>query len=395
MPERDIVSPLHLGVAYQFDSLAEGAEVFSVAGAGYAYNRMGNPTVTLLEKMMTALEDREPYAVKDSFLGKYENRAWATNSGLTALALLVFGLTHGTEKRRIVTSPRIYGGSYHQFQALSKGHGIEVVFVKNPHNLNEWIDAITAETAFVFLETPSNPNADIFDIERIAIIAHEVGVPLVVDGTLGVTLQHPLSLGADAVLHSVTKALNRQSTGLGGVVVGSCKFAARHEEVLNDYLVSLGAIMHPLSAWFVLNNRFTLERDMGTFSENARVVSSFLTRYTKVKKVNYELQGTSIYSLQGQQMPRGIGGLFSFEMNSFEDAKKFVEELTMLPHAYLAPHLGDVRYLAIHPASTTHAKLSEAEMRAVNITPELVRFSAGLGDPAPVLDDIAAVFRSL
>lgn len=336
------------------------------------------------------LEDGKPYAVKDSVLEKYENRAWATNSGLTALALLVLGLTHGSGKRHIVTSPSLYGGSYHQLQLFARGHDIRMRFVKNPHNLAEWDKAIGNSTAFVFLETPSNPNADIFDIERIAGIAHRVGVPLVVDGTLGVTLQHPLALGADAVLHSVTKALNRQSTGLGGVLVGSREFVARYEEILNDYLVSIGAIMHPLSAWFPLNSRFTLERDMVVFSENARTVASFLVGLTHVKKVNYpEFYENGMYSLEGRQMPRGIGGLFSFEMRSFEEAKRFVEELTKLPYVHLAPHLGDARYLVIHPASTTHAKLSESEMREVNITPELVRFSVGLGDPAPIIDNIS------
>ncbi|MBI3075236.1 MAG: aminotransferase class V-fold PLP-dependent enzyme [Parcubacteria group bacterium] len=395
---KDIVTPLHLSAAYQFDSLEEGTEVFSTAGAGYAYNRMGNKNVTLFEQMMTALEYGEPFAVKDEFLEKYENRAWATNSGLTALMLLVFGLTHGKEgkKRRIVTSPCIYGGSYHQLQLLAEGHGIQAVFVKNPHDFASWREAINEDTAFVFLETPANPNADIFDIQAIARIAHSAGTVLVVDGTLGVTLQYPLALGADAVLHSATKALNRQSTGLGGIIVGSRDFIVRHEAVLNDYLVSLGAIMYPQSAWFILNNRFTLERDMAFFSGNALRVATFLARHGKVKKVNHPvLHGDEMYSLHGTQMPRGIGGVFSFEMNSYDEAKRFVESVTKSENVYLAPHLGDVRYLMIHPASTTHAKLTEVQMREVNITPELVRFSVGLGDPAPVLEDLSAALKNL
>jgi len=395
MPGRDLVPPLHLSVVYEFDTLAEGAEVFSTAGAGYAYSRMGNPTVTLFEKMMTALEDGAPITVKDSVLEKHENRAWATNSGLTALNLLVFGLTHGNKKRRIVTSPCIYGGSYHALQLFAAGHGIEVVFVKKPLLLSEWVGAITKDTAFVFLETPSNPNAEVFDIGAIARIAHHAGTELVVDGTLGVALQYPLALGADAVLHSVTKALNRQSTGLGGVLVGSCEFCARHEEILNDYLVSTGAIMHPLSAWFPLNNRFTLERDMRAFSENALRVAQFLTGQPKVKKVNYPGLSSDMFSLEAVQMRGGTGGLLSFEMKSFEAAKRFVEELTRRNNVYLAPHLGDVRYLVIHPASTTHAKLSEEAMRAVNIPPELVRFSVGLDDPALALEDISTVLKNL
>lgn len=310
---------------------------------------------------------------------------------------LVLALTHwrGGAKRRIVTSPYIYGGSYHQLQLLAAGHGIETVFVKEPHNLASWREVLTEYTAFVFLETPSNPNADIFDIRAIAQIAHQAGTILVVDGTLGVTLQYPLALGADAVLHSATKALNRQSTGLGGVIVGSKSFLASYEAILNDYLVSLGAIMHPLSAWFILNDRFTLEGDMVRFSENAHSVAAFLVM-AGVKKVNYPaLYDSETYSLRSVQMPQGIGGVFSFEMRSYDDAKRFVEAVTRGDNVYLAPHLGDVRYLMIRPASTTHAKLSEAEMRAVNITPELVRFSVGLGDPAPVLEDLSSALKNL
>ncbi len=378
-----IIPPLYLGISYEFDSVQEGALIFENPGRGYAYGRMGNPTVTAFESWLAEME------------GVEEGSVWATSSGLSALALLFWSLTSKSlgRAKRVVVSPYIYGGSFHQLQSWRNDHNYEVVFVDNPFDLSSWEKAVQPGAAFAFLETPTNPTIDIFDIKAIAEIAHRYNTFLVVDNTVTPVLQKPLRLGADAVLYSVTKALNRQSTGLGGALIGSPRFLEKNENVINDYHVSTGAIMHPLSAYFTLLNRTTLQRDMEQFSENALAVAGFLEAHPKVKKVNYPfLPGNRHHALACRQMTGG-GGLLSFEMQSFEVARKLAESLKS---ARLAPHLGDENEnLVIHPASTTHSKLSYKELLEVNVSPELVRLSVSLGDMNKLTAEIGEILETL
>lgn len=379
-----IVPPLYLGISYEFDSVQEGAQIFENPARGYAYGRMGNPTVTAFENWLAEMEGVKPGSI------------WATSSGLSALALLFWSLTSKLFRKqaRVVASPYIYGGSFHQLASWRDEHGYDVVFVDNPFDLSAWEKALRSyNTAFAFLETPTNPTLDVFDIRAIAEIAHYYNTFLVVDNTVTPVLQKPLQLGADAVLYSVTKALNRQSTGLGGALVASPSFLEITEKVINDYHVSTGTIMHPLSAYFTLLNRTTLQRDMEQFSENALTVARFLETHPKVKKVNYPfLPSNKHYALASRQMTGG-GGLLSFEMQSFEAARQLVESLN---GARLAPHLGDENdNLIIHPSSTTHSKLSPEELLQVNIPPELVRLSVSLGDMSKLLDEVEEVFETL
>ena len=295
-----------------------------------------------------------------------------------------------------MVSPYIYGGSFHQLQLWRNDHNCEVVFVDDPFNLTSWEKEIKPGAAFVFLETPTNPTLDIFDIKSIAQIAHSYGTFLVVDNTITPVLQKPLELGADAVLYSVTKALNRQSTGLGGALVGSPCFMEETEKVLNDYHISTGAIMHPLSAYFTLLNRTTLQRDMELFSENALKVAEFLEEHPRVRRVRYPfLPSHTSYALARRQMTGG-SGLLSFELESFEAANKLVESLESSKKARLAPHLGDENInLVIHPASTTHSKLSPEELSKVRITPELVRLSVNLGEMDELISELDQVLKTL
>src|SRR3989338_406956 len=382
-PFHSIVPPLYLGVSYGFDTVHQGAKIFDDPACGYAYGRMGNPTVTAFEHWLASVEE-----VK-------EGSVWATSTGLSALVLLFLGLTAKSLGRgkRVVVSSYIYGGSFHQLQLWHNDHGYEIVFVDNPFDLSSWEKAISPGAAFVFMETPANPTIDVFDIEAIAKIAHRYNTFLVVDNTVAPILQKPLKLGADAVLYSVTKALNRQSTGMGGALIGSPRFLEETEKILNDYHVSTGAIMHPLSAYLTFLNRTTLSRDMDLFSKNALEVAEFLERHPKVKKVHYPfLSGNPQYTLARQQMTGG-GGLLSFEMQSFEAACKLVESLCL---ARMAPHLGDENEnLIIHPASTTHSKLSPQELLQVNIPQELVRLSVSLGDMNKLIAELDEVFKIL
>lgn len=384
-----IVPPLHLGIAYEFLSADEGAKIFKDPTLGYAYGRMGNPNVTLCEEYLTELENAE------------DGRTWATSSGLSALQLLVMSMPENTStpKKHIVTSPYIYGGSYHQLQLWQERFGFEVTLVDDPHDIVDWENAITKSTAFVFLETPTNPTLDVFDIKGVAAIAHAYSVPLVVDNTLGVTLQKPLELGADAVLHSVTKHIIGNSSGLGGSITGTAEFVEKYGEKITEYFIHLGLIMHPFSAWLALQNRASLPLQMERVSENAQKIAQFFAEQSRngnvVTKVYYphlSRHPHERHSIAYRQMTAG-GGLLSFELESFEVAQKFVETQQS---AILAPHLGDVNnHLIIHPASTTHSKLSEEGLAHVKITPGLVRLSVGLEDPAEVIKDFSRVLSEI
>lgn len=367
-PTLSLVPPLYLGVVHGFESLEDGAAIFAGEKEGFAYGRMGNPTVKEFEEWLTKLE-----------LGR---KTFATTSGLAAVQLLVMALAD--KKREIVSSPFIYGGTYHLFQMLS-GHGWAIKFVENAHDLKSWEEAITANTAFVFLETPANPRLDVFDIKSIADISHRKETILVVDNTIATPcLQRPLSWGADIVLHSTTKYLNRQSTGLGGAIVLGSNLGEDVEEKLHDWFVHLGIIMNPMTAWFCLNNSYTLKRDMIDFSASAQYMADWLIFSPKVKKVYYP--GRS------RQLERGASGLLAFEMHSFEAAKTFCQSLNTV---ILAPHLGDARHLIIHPASTTHSRLSPEDLAKVHITPELVRFSIGLGDVHDLIKDFTQALNKI
>ncbi|OGN08910.1 MAG: hypothetical protein A3J46_02520 [Candidatus Yanofskybacteria bacterium RIFCSPHIGHO2_02_FULL_41_11] len=382
-PFCSIVPPLYLGISYEFNSVEKGAQIFEDPALGYAYWRMGNPTVTAFEKWLAKVE------------GVKEGSVWATSSGLSAVSLLFWGLTAKSlgRPKKVVISPYIYGGSFHQLQLWQNNHDCEVVFVDDPFNLSSWEKEIKSGAAFVFLETPTNPTLDIFDIRSIAQIAHKHNTFLIVDNTVTPVLQKPLELGADAVLYSATKALNRQSTGLGGAIIGSPRFMEETEKVLSDYHISTGAIMHPLSAYFILLNRTTLRRDMELFSKNALKVAEFLEKHPKVRQVHYPfLPNNADYSLARRQMTGG-SGLLSFELGSFKAAVRLVESLQTVR---LAPHLGDENEnLIIHPASTTHSKLSLEELKKVRISPELVRLSVSLGDMDELISELDQVLKIL
>lgn len=376
-PYRSIVPPLYLGSVYGFLSADEGAAIFSGAQEGYAYTRLGNPTIAAFESW---LADAEGGA-----------RTFATGSGLSALLLAVVALTK--KRKRIVTSPYIYGGSYHLMHLLRQ-RDVKIDFVKNARKLKSWEEAVTKETAFVLLETPSNPSVDVFDIAAIAEIAHKKGAMLIVDNTIATpALQKPLAFGADAVLHSVTKYLMRQSGGLGGALVGSKKFMELFGDELFDWFVHTGLIMHPFSAWLALQQSYTLENDMRTFSAYALRVAETIERNPKVKKIYYPYLATSPhYALAKRQMPNGGSGLFAFEVGSFTAAKKLVNSLRSVA---IAPHLGDIRSLIIHPASTTHSRLSSQERKAVGISDTLIRCSVGLANIHETIRDLEQALRKI
>ena len=378
-----LVSPLYLGIAHELESIDQGAAIFGGSSPGFAYARMGNPNVTECEEYLTELE------------GAKGGRTWATSTGLSALQLLVLSMLAKTprKRRRIITSPYIYGGSYHQFQLWRDKFDFKIVFVEDPFDLTSWEEAIGSGGAFVFLETPGNPTVDVFDIAGVAEIAHAHNTPLVVDNTVAVTLQKPLELDADAVMLSVTKAPIGQSVGLGGAIVGTQSFVEKFGDMMDEFRTSVGGIMHPMSAWFTVLNRANLPMQMERCSKNAMRIAIFLESRKFGIRINYPfLPSGPEYALAKEQMDLG-GGLLSFELKDFETARAFVE---LSESTLLVPHLGHMSdHLVIHPASTTHSQLSEEELATVKIGPGLVRMSVGLEDPKEVLEDFGTVLSEI
>ncbi|MBI2109044.1 MAG: PLP-dependent transferase [Parcubacteria group bacterium] len=385
-PFGGINPPHHGSVAFVYKSVEDGRGAFSKYGSRYAYGRMGNPSVQPLEEWLA------------EFHGLPAGSVWATNTGMTALDLVIRGSTLKDVGwgKKIVASPYLYGGTFHLLELLDRNGYINLVWVENPFDLSSWEIALNGKTAAIaILETPANPTIDIFDIRAIATTVHTWGSRLVVDDTLAVGLQKPFELGADCCVYSVTKGLNRKSSHLGGAVVANPSFRSKVEAVFDDLFVHSGMIIDPGSAIAVYQNRATLVRDMELFSEHALIVALFLQKHKKIKKVNYPfLKNSKHYHLAHQQMTGG-GGVLSFEMHSFDDAVKFVE---LQSEAYLGVHLGDGNnHLVTHPASTTHSKLSEEELNKLNITPGLIRLSVGLDEKkmSPLLANFKNVLDQL
>ena len=378
-PHKSIVPPIYRGVAFGFTDLKTAAKTFSGELDCFAYSRLGNPPISDFCGWLAGLEG----GVK----------AFATNSGMSATNLLLMALTG--KKKKIVTSPFIYGGTYHLFQLLIDNHNWPINFVRDAHNPDAWQKTVDKDTAFIFLETPSNPRLEVFDIAAIADIAHRKGTWLIVDNTIATpALQRPFELGADAVLHSVTKYLIRQSVGLGGAIVCNAKFADAFGDKLFDWFAHLGAVMDPDSAFAALNNSPILRRDMLEFSRNALKIALFLGSHPKIKKVYHpHYPSNPNYELAKKQMPDGGSGLLAFETWDFESAKGLIE--APLRRIIIAPHLGDIRDLIIHPASTTHSKLTKRQLAEVHITPELIRLSAGISDLDGALSDLEQALNKI
>jgi len=379
--------PQYNSVAFATNTVAELEGAFSKYGSRFAYGRMGNPDVKYFEEWFAEFE-RVP-----------RGSVWATNTGMAAASLVILGCTDPRLGRgkRIVASPYLYGGVYHLLEMFDKTN-IQLTWVEDPSDLKSWEKALLEgdPPACVFLETPSNPTVQMFDIRSIAYFVHECKSWLIVDNTLGVGLVNPLDLGADATMYSVTKYINRKSSDMGGAIVVCPYLRCKVEEVFDDLFVHLGMIMSPRSALAAYEGRTTLRSDMEKFSRNALQLAQVLMEHPKVKRVNYPHahNNPSGMGLSWRQMPKGGGGVLSFELESYETAVRFVEEQS---EAYLAVHLGDVNnHLVVLPASTAHSKLSPEERTRRGIPDGLVRMSVSLTDDMqPLIHEFTRVLDLL
>ncbi|MBT5947747.1 MAG: O-acetylhomoserine aminocarboxypropyltransferase/cysteine synthase [Nitrospinaceae bacterium] len=391
--------PIHQTSSFVFEDTAHAAGLFALQDYGYIYSRIGNPTVAVFEERMATLENG---------IG-----ALATSSGQAAQFLAFFTLLEAGDE--IVSAATLYGGTYTQFDVSFRKFGWNVTFV-DPDRPEAFREAVTDKTRALYCETIGNPLSNVADLEAIAKIAHECDVPLIVDNTFALPyLCRPLDWGADIVVHSSTKFIGGHGTSIGGVIVDSGifnwangKFPSMvspskgyhglnfHEtfgelgyitKARTEGMRDMGPCPSPFNAFLFLQGLETLHLRMERHSENAQRVAEFLAADERVSFVNYPGLATSPYYDLGQKyLSQGQSSVFSFGVKGgYEAAVKFIEGLEI--HSHLA-NVGDAKSLIIHPASTTHAQLTQEDMKAGKITPELLRISVGIEHIDDILWDL-------
>lgn len=370
-----MVTPIYQSVAYPYADAKEAAEIFTGEKPGYTYGRWDNPTVDLFERRMAELENTEA--------------AIASSSGMSAIFLLTHHLVSAGEE--VVSSNRVYGGTFGLFNVGLPKMGARVNWVTKPDSIEAWAAAITPKTKFLFVETPSNPALFIADIPALAALAKSRNLPLIVDNTITTpALQQPILLGADAVVHSTTKYISGNATSLGGILCGSKDLV---NGIRQNGIRYLGPAMAPLNAWLSINGLETLALRMDRHCHNAMAVATYLEKHPKVTCVNYPgLESNPYHKLVKPQM-KGVSSLMSFVLDgTYNDATKFIDSLEIFTHA---THLGTCKSIVTHPASTTHSAMGEEEMKKAGISPSMIRFSVGIEDEIDLISDMEQAFTRI
>ena len=402
--------PIHLSTSFVFESSDHAAALFNLERAGHVYSRISNPTNAVLEQRVSALEGG---------IG-----AISTASGQAALHLSVATLMGAGA--HIVASTALYGGSQNLLHYTLRRFGIETTFVK-PGDIDGWRAAVRPNTRLFFGETVGNPGLDVLDIATVSAIAHEAGVPLLLDSTLTTPwLLKPFDHGADLVYHSATKFLSGHGTVVAGIVVdgGGFDWAGAHarsgkfselaapydgfhnmvftdESTVGAFLLrarreglrDFGACLSPHSAWLVLQGIETLSLRMARHMGNTQRVVEFLAAHPFVARVGHPLlESHPSYALAKRLLPRGAGSVFSFDLRgSRTQGKAFVDALQVFSHL---ANVGDCRSLVIHPASTTHFRMSDEALAAGGITQGTIRLSIGLEEPDDLIDDLKRALKA-
>ncbi|MEY2813607.1 MAG: hypothetical protein RL579_512 [Actinomycetota bacterium] len=408
--------PLYQTTAYQFRDTEHAANLFGLAELGNIYTRIMNPTQDAVEQRIAALEGGVA--------------ALLVSSGSAATTFAILNLAEAGD--HIVSSPSLYGGTYNLFHYTLPKFGVEVTFVDDANNPESWKKAIKPNTKAFFGETIANPKNEILDIEAIAKVAHDNGLPLIVDNTVATPfLIKPIEHGADVVVHSATKFLSGHGNAVVGAIVDSGKFNyANYPEKFKNFnqpdpsyhglvyaaalgegsafganlsyifkirltlLRDIGAAVSPFNAWLLAQGLETLSLRIERHVENAKAIAEWLEKHPDVEKVNYaSLPSSKWNSLAKKYSPKGSGAVLSFELKGgVEAGKKFVESLKLFSHV---ANIGDVRSLVIHPATTTHSQLSPEEQLASGVTPGLVRLSLGLENIEDIKGDLEAGFKAI
>lgn len=397
--------PIHQTTSYVFDSTDHAQKLFSLQEDGNIYTRIMNPTQNVFEERITALEGG---------VG-----ALATASGQAAIHLALLNIVETGDE--IVASSNLYGGTYNLLKVTFKKLGVKVHFV-DPSNPENFKNAITDKTKVVYAETIGNPRIDVLDIEAVADIAHDNGVPLIVDNTFPTPyLLRPFEHGADIIVHSATKFIGGHGTSIGGVIVDSGKFnwdngkfpglvepdpsyhgvsyakdvgeAAFITKARVQLLRDLGASVSPFNVHEFLIGLETLHLRMERHSENALRIAQYLEKHPNVTWVNYPgLENNAYNELAQKYLPDGQGAILTFGVDgSVDDIANFVEGLDLFSHV---ANVGDSKSLIIHPASTTHLQLSPEEQKASGVLPELVRLSVGTEKVEDIISDLDKGFKA-
>ncbi|GGR35034.1 MULTISPECIES: bifunctional o-acetylhomoserine/o-acetylserine sulfhydrylase [Agromyces] len=394
-------TPIYQTTSYVFDNAEHAQNLFALAEFGNIYTRIQNPTQAVVEERVAALEGG--------------TGALLLASGQSAATFSVLNIAQAGD--HIVSSSSIYGGTYNLFKYTLAKLGIETTFVENQDDAEEWRRAVRPNTKLFFAETIGNPKINVLDIGLVAGIAHDAGIPLVVDNTIATPyLIRPFEHGADIVIHSATKFLGGHGTTIGGIIVDGGKFewsknvekfpgltepdpsyhGASYTAAVGDglaYIIKarvqllrdLGAAISPNSAWLLIQGIETLSLRIERHVQNAQEIAEWLDDHPDVASVNYSgLPSSPWYAAANSYAPKGVGAVLSFELKGGVDAgRALVDSLSLFSHL---ANIGDVRSLVIHPASTTHSQLTPEQQLTSGVTPGLVRLSVGIEN----IDDLKA-----
>ena len=399
--------PICQSTTFKYDSTEQVSKLFDLKEAGFFYTRLGNPTVDAVEQKIATLEGG---------IG-----ALCTSSGQAASMLAILNLASAGD--HFISSSTIYGGTLNLFAVTLKKLGIEVTFVDPEAPDDEIRAAFRPNTRALFGETIANPSIDVLDIERFARLAHENGVPLIVDNTFATPfLCRPFEFGADIVIHSTTKYLDGHALQMGGVIVDSGNFdwtggkfpeftepdesyhgiiytqafgkAAYITKARVQLMRDMGTCQTPFGAFLINQGLETLPLRMERHSQNADIVAHFLASSDKVEAVSYPtLDGNPYRERAAKYLPKGCSGVISFTLKGGREAgARFIDSLKMIS---LLVHVADIRTCVLHPASSTHRQLSDEQLVSAGITPDMVRLSVGIENVKDILDDIRQALEQI
>lgn len=399
--------PIYQTTSFVFDDTQEGAELFALQKAGNIYTRITNPTTSAFEERIAALEGG---------IG-----ALATASGMAALTYTILGLAHAGD--HIVAASTIYGGTFNLLKETLPRYGITTTFV-DIDNLEEVEAAIGENTKLVLIETLGNPVINIPDIEKIAEIAHKHQIPLVADNTFATPyLINVFSHGVDIAVHSATKFIGGHGTTIGGVIVDSGKFdwaaSGKFPQFVNEdpsyhnlsytrdvaaaaFIVALrvqllrdtGAALSPFNSFLLLQGLETLSLRVERHVQNAEKIVDFLVNHPKVEKVNYpKLADSPYHALAEKYLPKGVGSIFTFHVKGGEaEARKVIDSLEIFSNL---ANVADAKSLVVHPATTTHAQLSDSDLEAAGVAKNQIRLSIGLENVDDLIEDLRLALENI
>lgn len=399
--------PIYQTTSFVFEDTQEGAELFALQKAGNIYTRITNPTTSAFEERIAALEGG---------VG-----ALATASGMAAITYTILALAHAGD--HVVAASTIYGGTFNLLKETLPRYGITTTFV-DIDNLEEVEAAIKDNTKLVLIETLGNPVINIPDIEKIAEIAHKHQIPLVADNTFATPyLINVFSHGVDIAVHSATKFIGGHGTTIGGVIVDSGKFdwaaSGKFPQFVNEdpsyhnlsytrdvgaaaFIVALrvqllrdtGAALSPFNSFLLLQGLETLSLRVERHVQNAEKIVDFLVNHPKVEKVNYpKLADSPYHALAEKYLPKGVGSIFTFHVKGGEaEARKVIDSLEIFSNL---ANVADAKSLVVHPATTTHAQLSDSDLEAAGVTKNQIRLSIGLENVDDLIEDLRLALEKI